>query len=60
MDSDIVKATESHLHSYSSVGLRTLAMGIHELISNEFNQWRSSYEFAASALMGRARLKLLT
>ncbi|CAH1451304.1 unnamed protein product [Lactuca virosa] len=56
MDSDIVKATKSHLHSYSSVGLRTLVMGIRELNSHEFNQWRSSYESATSALMGRARL----
>ncbi|KAI3747452.1 hypothetical protein L6452_09909 [Arctium lappa] len=53
---DVVRATESHLHSYSSIGLRTLVMGMRELSSHEFEQWRSSYEAATSALMGRAGL----
>ncbi|KVI08553.1 Cation-transporting P-type ATPase [Cynara cardunculus var. scolymus] len=53
---DIVTATKAHLHSYSSVGLRTLVMGMRELSSQEFGQWRSSYEAATSALMGRASL----
>ncbi|KAL4578028.1 hypothetical protein LXL04_014143 [Taraxacum kok-saghyz] len=56
MDSDVVKATESHLYAYSSVGLRTLVIGMRELSSHEFNQWRSSYESATNALLGRARL----
>ncbi|KAD7478446.1 hypothetical protein R6Q59_007886 [Mikania micrantha] len=56
INTDVVTATESHLHSYSSVGLRTLVMGMKDLSSHEFEQWRSSYEAATNALMGRARL----
>lgn len=56
MNSDIVTATESHLYSYSSIGLRTLVIGMRDLTSHEFEQWRSSYESATNALMGRARL----
>ncbi|KAJ9541372.1 hypothetical protein OSB04_027878 [Centaurea solstitialis] len=56
LNSDVVKATETHLHSYSSIGLRTLVIGMRELSSQEFEQWRSSYEAATSALMGRAGL----
>ncbi|KAI3794530.1 hypothetical protein L1987_37162 [Smallanthus sonchifolius] len=55
-NTDIVTATESHLHAYSSVGLRTLVMGMKGLSSHEFEQWRSSYEAATNSLMGRARL----
>nr|XP_043634180.1 phospholipid-transporting ATPase 1-like [Erigeron canadensis] len=56
MDPEVIKATESHLHSYSSVGLRTLVIGMRGMSSHEFEQWRSSYESATNALMGRARL----
>ncbi|KAI3798567.1 hypothetical protein L1987_33844 [Smallanthus sonchifolius] len=55
-NTDVVTETESHLHAYSSVGLRTLVMGMKGLSSHEFEQWRSSYEAATNALMGRARL----
>ncbi|KAK1410720.1 hypothetical protein QVD17_37259 [Tagetes erecta] len=55
-NTDEVTATERHLHAYSSVGLRTLVMGMKNLSSHEFEQWRSSYEAATNALMGRARL----
>ncbi|KAK4424760.1 Phospholipid-transporting ATPase 1 [Sesamum alatum] len=53
---NIVKATEAHLHSYSSKGLRTLVIGMRELSASEFEQWQSSYESASTALMGRAAL----
>ncbi|KAK4483583.1 hypothetical protein RD792_010782 [Penstemon davidsonii] len=53
---DMVKATESHLHSYSSKGLRTLVIGMRELSISEFEKWQSSYESASTALMGRAAL----
>ncbi|CAN1174452.1 Phospholipid-transporting ATPase 1 [Linum perenne] len=53
---DIVRATEDHLHSYSSLGLRTLVIGMHELSASEFEQWHSSFEAASTALIGRAAL----
>lgn len=52
----IIRATESHLHSYSSEGLRTLVVGMRELSTSEFEQWQSSYETASTALIGRAGL----
>nr|GEX16453.1 phospholipid-transporting ATPase 1-like [Tanacetum cinerariifolium] len=56
MNPEVVKATEAHLYSYSSVGLRTLVVGMRGLSAGEFEEWRSSYESATNALMGRARL----
>ncbi|CAL5381428.1 unnamed protein product [Camellia sinensis] len=53
---NVICATEAHLHSYSSVGLRTLVVGMRELNSSEFEQWQSSYETASTALIGRAAL----
>ncbi|KAG8391056.1 hypothetical protein BUALT_Bualt01G0148200 [Buddleja alternifolia] len=53
---NVVSATEGHLHAYSSMGLRTLVIGMRELSSSEFEQWQSSYESASTALMGRAAL----
>lgn len=53
---DVVRATESHLHSYSSIGLRTLVVGMRELNSSEFEEWQSAYEKASTALFGRASL----
>ncbi|KAL6582229.1 Alanine--tRNA ligase [Orobanche minor] len=55
-DLNMVKATEAHLHSYSSKGLRTLVIGMRELSASEFDQWQSSYESANTAVMGRAGL----
>lgn len=52
----IIRATESHLHSYSSTGLRTLVVGMRELSTSKFEQWQSSYEIASTALIGRAGL----
>ncbi|KAA8544851.1 hypothetical protein F0562_019635 [Nyssa sinensis] len=56
MNVNIIRATEAHLHSYSSMGLRTLVVGMRELNSLEFEQWQSSYETASTALIGRAAL----
>ncbi|XP_024964326.1 phospholipid-transporting ATPase 1-like isoform X2 [Cynara cardunculus var. scolymus] len=53
---DVLRATESHLHSYSSIGLRTLVVGMRELGIPEFEQWQSSYETASTAVMGRVAL----
>uniref|UniRef100_A0A5B7BT59 Phospholipid-transporting ATPase n=1 Tax=Davidia involucrata TaxID=16924 RepID=A0A5B7BT59_DAVIN len=53
---NIIRATEAHLYSYSSMGLRTLVVGMRELNASEFEQWQSSYETASTALIGRAAL----
>lgn len=53
---NIIGATEAHLHAYSSVGLRTLVIGMRELNMSEFEEWQSSYESASTALIGRAAL----
>ncbi|GLT75815.1 hypothetical protein SLA2020_475120 [Shorea laevis] len=52
----VIRATESHLHTYSSLGLRTLVVGMKELSTAEFEQWHSSFEAASTALIGRAAL----
>ncbi|KAL2943008.1 Phospholipid-transporting ATPase 1 [Bienertia sinuspersici] len=54
LNTDVVQATESHLHSYSTLGLRTLVVGMRELDHLEFERWQSSYEAASTAIMGRA------
>ncbi|KAI3784286.1 hypothetical protein L1987_43383 [Smallanthus sonchifolius] len=53
---DVVRATEAHLHSYSSIGLRTLVVGMRALSVSEFDTWQTAYEIASTALMGRAGL----
>ncbi|KAE8037906.1 hypothetical protein FH972_010458 [Carpinus fangiana] len=53
---NIIRATEAHLHAYSSLGLRTLVVGMRELSASEFEQWHSSFEVASTALIGRAAL----
>ncbi|PWA57300.1 P-type ATPase, HAD-like domain protein [Artemisia annua] len=53
---DVVRATEGHLQSYSSIGLRTLVVGMRELGVPEFEQWQSAYEMASNAMMGRVAL----
>ncbi|TQD82733.1 hypothetical protein C1H46_031702 [Malus baccata] len=53
---DIIRATEAHIHAYSSLGLRTLVVGMRELSATEFEQWHSSFEEASTALIGRAAL----
>ncbi|CAK9163424.1 unnamed protein product [Ilex paraguariensis] len=53
---NIVQETEGHIHSYSSIGLRTLVVGMRELSVPEFEQWQSNYETASNALIGRVAL----
>ncbi|RZS23549.1 hypothetical protein BHM03_00056508 [Ensete ventricosum] len=56
LDLDIVHATKTNLHSYSSLGLRTLVVGMRELSEQEFKKWQSAYENATTALIGRGKL----
>ncbi|XVF00083.1 hypothetical protein REPUB_Repub03eG0255100 [Reevesia pubescens] len=56
MNTSIIRATEAHLYSYSSLGLRTLVIGMRELSTSDFEEWHSAFEAASTALMGRARL----
>ncbi|KAL5801011.1 hypothetical protein ACOSQ3_032643 [Xanthoceras sorbifolium] len=51
---NIIRETEAHLYAYSSMGLRTLVVGMRELNASEFEQWQSSFEAASTALIGRA------
>lgn len=53
---NMLNATDAHLQTYSSKGLRTLVVGTRELSSSEFEQWQSSYEVASTALLGRVSL----
>lgn len=52
----LVRATEAHLHSYSSIGLRTLVIGMRDLNTSEFEQWHASFEAASTAVFGRAAM----
>ncbi|KAM3684971.1 hypothetical protein ACB098_11G086500 [Castanea mollissima] len=56
LNKNILHATESHLHDYSSLGLRTLVVGMRQLSASEFEQWHSSFEEASTAVIGRAAL----
>ncbi|KAJ1442499.1 P-type ATPase [Sesbania bispinosa] len=56
LNTDIIKATEAHLHSYSSLGLRTLVIGMRDLNASEFEQWHFTFEAASTALIGRAAM----
>ncbi|TXG49222.1 hypothetical protein EZV62_025097 [Acer yangbiense] len=49
----IIHETEAHLHAYSSLGLRTLVVGMRELNASEFEQWQSLFEVASTAIIGR-------
>ncbi|KAK7259700.1 hypothetical protein RIF29_25313 [Crotalaria pallida] len=53
-DMEIIRATETHLHSFSTLGLRTLVIGMRELNASEFEQWHAAFEAASTALFGRA------
>ncbi|XWS74661.1 hypothetical protein CRYUN_Cryun01aG0017100 [Craigia yunnanensis] len=55
-DINVIRTTEAHLYSYSSLGLRTLVIGMRELSSSEFEEWHSAFEAASTALTGRASL----
>ncbi|KAK1278519.1 Phospholipid-transporting ATPase 1 [Acorus gramineus] len=54
LNMDIIRSTESHLHTYASLGLRTLVVGIRELSSEDFEEWQSAYERANTSLFGRS------
>uniref|UniRef100_A0A2P2MFY6 Phospholipid-transporting ATPase n=1 Tax=Rhizophora mucronata TaxID=61149 RepID=A0A2P2MFY6_RHIMU len=56
LNGNIAHATQSHLHSYSSLGLRTLVIGMRELSDSEFEHWHVAFEAATTALIGRAAL----
>ncbi|KAJ7949460.1 Phospholipid-transporting ATPase [Quillaja saponaria] len=56
LNKDIIRTTEAHLHSYASLGLRTLVVGMRELNNSEFEQWHVAFEAASTALIGRAAL----
>lgn len=56
LNKNVIRNTESHLHAYSSVGLRTLVIGMRELSASKFEQWQASFESASTALIGRAAL----
>lgn len=52
----VAGATDSHLHTYSSLGLRTLVIGMRELSGPDLEQWQSMYERANTAVIGRQNL----
>ncbi|WJX87421.1 Alanine--tRNA ligase, variant 2 [Trifolium repens] len=56
LNTDIIQATETHIHSYSSVGLRTLVIGMRDLNASEFDQWHFAFEAASTSMIGRAAL----
>ncbi|XP_019449358.1 PREDICTED: phospholipid-transporting ATPase 1-like isoform X2 [Lupinus angustifolius] len=56
LNNDTIQATEAHLHSYSSIGLRTLVIGMRDLNASEFEQWHFAFEAASTALTGRATM----
>ncbi|KAE8671868.1 Phospholipid-transporting ATPase 1 [Hibiscus syriacus] len=56
MNKNVICTTEANLYSYSSLGLRTLVVGMRELSTSEFKEWHSAFEIASTALMGRASL----
>ncbi|KAG6513277.1 phospholipid-transporting ATPase 1-like [Zingiber officinale] len=56
VDLSMIDATKANLHAYSSLGLRTLVVGMRELSRKEFEEWQSAYENANTSLMGRGKL----
>ncbi|KAJ4780408.1 Phospholipid-transporting ATPase [Rhynchospora pubera] len=56
LDPEVIRLTESHLHSYSSLGLRTLVIGMRNLSQEDFDEWQSAYEHASTAVFGRGNL----
>lgn len=55
-NADLIRLTESHLHDYSSEGLRTLVIGMRELSNTEFENWALEYEQANTSLASRVDL----
>lgn len=56
LDLEVIRLTELHLHSYSSLGLRTLVIGMRDLSQADFDEWQSAYEHASTAVFGRGNL----
>lgn len=56
LDPEVTHLTELHLHSYSSLGLRTLVIGMRDLSQADFDEWQSAYEHASIAVFGRGNL----
>ncbi|KAJ6325721.1 hypothetical protein OIU76_012748 [Salix suchowensis] len=56
LNKNVVRATEGHLHTYSTLGLRTLVIGMRDLSDSEFEDWHFSFEAASTAVIGRAAL----
>lgn len=56
VDLNMIVATKANLHAYSSLGLRTLVVGMREFSRKEFEEWQSAYENASTSLMGRGKL----
>ncbi|KAH8497567.1 hypothetical protein H0E87_020018 [Populus deltoides] len=56
LNTKVVRATEGHLHTYSTLGLRTLVIGMRDLSDSEFEDWHFSFEAASTAVVGRAAL----
>ncbi|KAH7667385.1 P-type ATPase subfamily IV protein [Dioscorea alata] len=54
LDLHQIRATETHLHKYSSLGLRTLVIGMRELSTAEFEEWQLAYNKAGALLTERA------
>lgn len=52
--SKIKQATENHLSSYASQGLRTLVIASRDLTGTEFEEWQSKYEAASTSLTERS------
>ncbi|KAG0497020.1 hypothetical protein HPP92_001711 [Vanilla planifolia] len=52
----LMHETTLQLQAYSSLGLRTLVIGMREMNRSEFEEWHSSYEHASTALFGRGSL----
>ncbi|XP_010938029.2 phospholipid-transporting ATPase 1 isoform X1 [Elaeis guineensis] len=50
----IRSATENHLTSYSSQGLRTLVIAARNLTAAEFEEWQEKYEEASTSLTERS------
>jgi phospholipid-transporting ATPase len=56
LDLAVIRLTELHLHRYSSLGLRTLVIGMRNLSQADFDEWQSAYEHASTAVFGRGNL----
>ncbi|KAJ6317271.1 hypothetical protein OIU76_012919 [Salix suchowensis] len=56
LNKNVIQTTKGHLHAYSSLGLRTLVIGMRDLSESEFEDWQFSFEAASTAVVGRVAL----